>query len=494
MDKNEQANRSQLRQFLADRLQQVQELLSSAKPGGEQPDIRKVELSVSLLGDIRQALEALDLSEVQELEESLSEYQATNEALRQSLEELQVAEEELRLQNDELVLVHRELENERQSYRDLFDFAPDGYLITDGEGMIEEVNRAAVLMLNKPKAELENKPFVLNIAPEDKHALRQTIADANQGTGRQKLECRMQARGPKPFDAELHVVPIQKEGSSLFLLWLIRDVTEPKNAERALRRATQELERRVAERTAELEQRALELERANRDLQDFATFASHDLQAPLRKLKGFSTLLKQSWGRGSGPEVLDYLERMEKAANGMQDLIDDLLSYASVSSEEQAGVSVDLNVTLHGVLSDLQYMIDDSQAHVRVEKLPVVQADPPRMTQLFKNLLENALKFHRKGIAPEVRVFTADLSSDACQDQSCVEVVVQDNGIGIDPQFQKRVFQPFQRLHGRSAFEGSGVGLAICRKVVEQHGGKIWVKSSPGEGTAFHIVLPKLDE
>jgi PAS domain S-box-containing protein len=235
---------------------------------------------------------------------------------------------------------------------------------------------------------------------------------------------------------------------------------------------------------------AEKLERSNRDLQDFAFVASHDLQEPLRKIRAFGERLADKYAASIDEEAQDWLERMQSAAQRMQIMVNSLLDYSRVATRGQPFQPVDLNDTFKEVLSDLELRIETSGGRVEVAQLPTIQADPAQMRQLLLNLIGNALKFSRPGVPPQVRVYAR--SGTAAQGR--VEIVVEDNGIGFDMQFLERLFQPFQRLHGRSQYEGSGIGLAICRKIVERHGGSITAQSTPGQGSAFIVGLPERQE
>ena len=244
-----------------------------------------------------------------------------------------------------------------------------------------------------------------------------------------------------------------------------------------------EIERRKAQE--QLHAYTLELERSNQALQDFAYVASHDLQEPLRKVQAFGDRLKTRYKDKLDDRGQDYLNRMQNAAVRMQTLINDLLAYSRVTTKAQPFTSVDLNYIVKGVMSDLEVRIEQLGATIHVSELPTIDADQTQMRQLLQNIIGNALKFHRPGVPPIVNVSSQILSSS----QVC-KIDVSDNGIGLEEKYQERIFQVFQRLHGRSIYEGTGVGLAICRKIVERHGGTIKVSSIVGDGTTFTIILP----
>ena len=273
-------------------------------------------------------------------------------------------------------------------------------------------------------------------------------------------------------------IPILDEtGEPRYLLGMSEDVTEQRRAEEKMRAF------------------AAQLEQNNRELQDFAYVASHDLQEPLRKVRAFGDRLRARFGAGLGEEGLDYLERMQNAARRMQRLIDDLLSYSRITTKAQPFVPVNLGTIAREVVSDLEVRTEQSEGRVELGELPEIDADEVQMRQLLQNLIGNALKYHRPGVPPVVTVSAewpktaAELTGRTALNRAC-RIFVQDNGIGFDEKYLDRIFVVFQRLHGRGQFEGTGVGLAICRKIVVRHGGDITARSRPGEGSTFIVTLP----
>lgn len=240
-------------------------------------------------------------------------------------------------------------------------------------------------------------------------------------------------------------------------------------------------ERKLAEER--LKRYADKLELSNRELQDFASVAAHDLQEPLRKIEAFSDRLASRYKEALAIEGRDYIERMSSAASRMRRLIDDLLTYSRVSSKAQPFIPTNLNQVLEGVLCDLEIRIEQTAAKIKSDHLPTIDADPSQMRQLFQNLLANSLKFAKRGESPKV-----DISCSA--NGGYCEISVADNGIGFDEKYLDRIFTIFQRLHGRLEYEGTGVGLAVVRRIVERHNGTITAKSSPDSGATFIIGLP----
>jgi PAS domain S-box-containing protein len=251
---------------------------------------------------------------------------------------------------------------------------------------------------------------------------------------------------------------------------------ERRRAEVALRRSE-----------AELKKFAAKLEASNRELQDFASVASHDLQEPLRKIQAFGDRLKTKYADALGEGGRDYLERMQNAAGRMQTLINDLLTFSRVTTKAQPFVRVDLAEVAADVVSDLEARVERSGGQVEMGEMMTLDADPLQMRQLLQNLIGNALKFHKPGEPPLVRVWCERAVTP--EGELC-RLHVVDNSIGFDEKYLDRIFTVFQRLHGRHEYEGTGVGLAVCRRIAERHSGSITAESEPGRGSAFVVTLP----
>ena len=234
-----------------------------------------------------------------------------------------------------------------------------------------------------------------------------------------------------------------------------------------------------------------QLEVSNRELQDFAYVASHDLQEPLRKIETFGDRLRTKYADDLPEGGQKYVERMQSATSRMRLLINDLLGYSRVTTKAKPFVALDLNECLDGVLGDLQIRIEETEAEVRYENLPTIDADRTQMRQLLQNLVGNALKFQRPGVKPVVTVTAEIVRDETFEQQSDVCVIrVADNGIGFDNKYKDQIFTIFQRLHGRGEYEGTGIGLATVRKIVERHNGTIDADGVEGEGATFIVTLP----
>lgn len=234
---------------------------------------------------------------------------------------------------------------------------------------------------------------------------------------------------------------------------------------------------------ASLERRAAELARSNEELDRFASIASHDLQEPLRKVRTFTEQLSVIERDRLSEKGHDYLRRANSAAERMQSLIEDLLKFSRVSTQGRPFVPVDLNEVAQGVVSDLDAQITSTGASVHLGHLPTLSADPLQMRQLVQNLISNALKFTREGVTPDIEVGSSI-------DGDMVHLTVRDNGIGFEPRYNMRIFRVFERLHGRSEYPGTGIGLALCRKIADRHGGNIVADSEPDVGSTFTVTLP----
>jgi signal transduction histidine kinase len=264
---------------------------------------------------------------------------------------------------------------------------------------------------------------------------------------------------------------------------LEREIAERKQAEEELKKAHDQLEIRVQERTAELSTTVASLGQVNRELEEFAFIASHDLQEPLRKIETFSDMVKKRCASLLDKTSRDYLDRVIKSAGHMRLLIGDLLKLSRITTERKPFQGIDLFGIAKEVTEVFEAPLEKTGGRIEIDKMPVIEADETQLRQLFQNLIGNALKFRDQN-KPLIQVY------GQVADHGFYEIFVKDNGIGFDPGFAERIFIPFERLHGRSKYEGTGMGLAICRKIVERHGGTIRAESEPGKGSTFIIKLP----
>ncbi len=365
----------------------------------------------------------------------------------------------------------RELEEglrESQAYnRGLLESSIDGLVTVDRALVVSDVNQMMCRMAGKPREEIIGSlfPAYFTEAARAEQGVRQTFEQGAvtdyiltlRGDGGREI--------PVSFNA---AVFRDAAGEVQGIFAAARDITERRRAEENL------------ERYAE------QLKRSNQELEDFATVASHDLQEPLRKIGAFGERLSQRCCHCVDPQAQDYLSRMMNAGRRMSELINSLLEFSRITRKGGKFEPTDLNVVAAEVLADLESRIQESGAEVTIGPLPTLLADPVQMRQLLQNLISNALKFRKVGTDHHVAV------GSGTEDNGFWEIHVTDNGIGFEERFLDRIFKPFQRLHGRGEYEGHGMGLAVCDKIVRRHGGRLTACSQPGQGSDFIVLLPRL--
>jgi light-regulated signal transduction histidine kinase (bacteriophytochrome) len=265
------------------------------------------------------------------------------------------------------------------------------------------------------------------------------------------------------------------------------DVHEQKNTEEKLEALVNERTKELAEANNTLQKINQELKRSNQNLEEFAHAASHDLKEPVRKIHFFTHQLKEKLSTYLKDEEIRSFNRIESATDRMRNLIDDLLLYSHVSQRPHEMESIDLAQKVQNVLEDLELDIEEKKAQINIEKLPIVNGYRRQLQQLFQNLISNALKYSKKDVPSRIDI----TAGKVIENQKPYHLIaVKDNGIGFAPEYAEKIFQMFTRLHGKAEYGGTGVGLSIVKKVVENHNGYIRAKSKPGEGSTFEIYLP----
>lgn len=413
-------------------------------------------------GDFEESLtipEPVELVEINSLENSFNRMvaavQERDQALASQLAELKQAEAEMRQVQ---AFLNNVLEN-----------IPHIIFVKDAaELRYYLLNKATEEVLGLQREELLGKNDYDFFSPEEAEFFIQK--DREVLASRALVDITEESVETKDFGIRyFHTkkVPIVDENGEVnYLLGISEDITERKQAEEKIRAY------------------AAELERSNKELQSFAYVSSHDLQEPLRKIQTFSDRLLQKYSDVLDERGVDYLRRMEVAAARMQSLIIDLLAYSRVMTQAKNFTKVDLSQIMAEVKSDLDVLIEEVNGRVELNSLLSIEADPTQMRQLFQNLINNALKYHKKGTPPMVKIEGQTINDNLYQ------VQVTDNGIGFDEKYVDRIFGVFQRLHGRHEYEGTGVGLAICQLIVQRHHGEITAKSSKGAGATFIVRLP----
>jgi PAS domain S-box-containing protein len=402
--------------------------------------------------------------------------------------ELEKAVSELEDQIERRKRVEAELVRAKQEWERTFDSVPDLIAILDTQHRIIRVNRVMAQRLGAaPEA------CIGLFCYESVHGLHRPPAFC---------PCLQTRNDGQEHVAEIHVerlggdflissTPLLDElGSMVGTVHVARDITDRKRMEVELRKARDELELRVEERTAELQlsnktlrEYAAKLERLNEELENFTFAASHDLQEPLRKIQTFCDMAIKKCSPPLDSSAQAYLDRVINSTNHMRELLRDLLAFSRVTAKVAEVKEIDLENIAREAADVFEASIKDAGCRIEIEKMPAIEADRAQMLLLFQNLIGNALKF-RGNETPHIRITGGANGQEMC------EICVRDNGIGFDQQFAEHIFKPFERLHSRNEYDGTGMGLAICRKVLDGHGGTIRAESEPGKGATFIIRLP----
>ena len=415
--------------------------------------------------------------EQEKLKAQVTVLSGTNATLTKELDRRRQAEKSFSQQRSELVRskdvleLHvqartQELEKLQRRSELILNSAGEGICGLDLTGRITFANPAAARIMKLTVEELVGRP--------ESNVFAGFQTDLPDGGGGQPAEIVATRHDGSTFVAEYVRSPLTENGRNIGEVILFKDISERKLAEEALT------------------EKAVELARSNAELEQFAFVASHDLQEPLRKIQAFGDRLKIKCDEAGLDTGRDYLERMQNAASRMRRLIDDLLTFSRVISRTEPFATVNLTTVVKEVLGDLEVCIERNGAKVEAGELPTIEADAVQVRQLLQNLIGNALKFQPPDGKPLVRIhgrLVASTDPATAPEEYC-ELVVQDNGIGFDEKYLDRIFAVFQRLHGRQEYEGTGIGLAVCRRIVDRHGGRITAQSKPGEGATFIVQLP----
>ncbi len=391
-----------------------------------------------------------------------------------------------------LAIVHRDAEtsnrlreslSEAQARKNsILESSLDPIITINHEGAIIEFNRAAEQTFGHSREKVlgtrtSDVLFPPSLSAEHRSRIERYLEAGEGSMLGKRVEVTASRANGDVFHAELAMTIGQINGSPV-LTFFVRDISARKKAEEEQARY------------------AAELERSNRDLEQFAYVASHDLQEPLRKIRAFGDRLEVKCQDLLDETAQECVSRMQSAAARMQELIEGLLTLSRVTRKARDFVQVDLGEIVAQVVGDLEAQIERVNGQVEVGKLPTIQAEPLQIRMLLQNLIANALKFHRPEEPPVVKIEAHYVlpreqrqSRKSLTQEKC-RITVEDNGIGFDQQYAERIFGIFQRLHPRDVYEGTGIGLAICRRIVEYHGGQISAQGTPGKGSTFEVLLP----
>jgi PAS domain S-box-containing protein len=359
------------------------------------------------------------------------------------------------------------LKKSEEKYRGIFENAVEGIYQTTPQGQYISVNPAYVRMLGYESAEelmgsITDIPQHLYVDPSERAELLRLLAEHGSVSG---FEIQLYRKDRSIINLAMSARAVKDEkGNFLYLEGTVEDITARKHAEEELRRLNEDLLR------------------SNKELEQFAYVASHDLQEPLRMVSSYTQLLAQRYEGQLDQDAHDFIHYAVDGANRMQRLIQDLLAYSRITTRGSQFVPLDLHEALGEAVANLQTAINESTVMVTNGELPTVNADRMQLVQVFQNLVANAIKFRKKGEPPRIHVWAERAGTEWI-------ISVKDNGIGIDPQYFNRLFTVFQRLHGKQEYPGTGIGLALCRRIVTRHGGRIWVDSLPGEGATFRFTM-----
>lgn len=366
------------------------------------------------------------------------------------------------------------------AYRVLIEAFGEGAVNVTEDGLIVYTNRCFPAMLNLPYEKVIGSLIfdLIHIGSQEKFKHLFEEALKGQSKGEVKL-----TGGSEATNVYISLTSLQPKLATVGII--VTDLTEKKKYEQV-----------VSQYQRDLEAKNQELARNNEELASFAYVASHDLQEPLRKIQTFSNLILTKESGDFSPKTKDYFQRILSASKRMQNLIKALLEYSRIDTSKITYTTTDLNRVLATVTHDLQELIEENNAGVEVNKLPTLQVVPYQISQLFSNMIINAIKYRKQEIDPLIKIDAQLVSHEPLKKmgpdspKKYWKIAISDNGIGFDQEYSGKIFELFQRLHGISVYEGAGIGLAVCKKIVQNHGGFVEAEGQPGVGATFNIYLP----
>lgn len=476
------------------------ELVESERNSQLERELAQLREDIRSITEDQEAVNEELQSANEELLSGSEELQSLNEELETSKEEIQSTNEELTTLNQELLDRNDQLNIARLYAESIIATIREPIIVLDKDMRVRTANQSYYKKFKTSEEETEGKSiYQLGNGLWDIPALRSALDNCLLTDGRiTDVEVR---QGLDDFGERILLLNAsriaRKEDAELLILLAIEDITDTRSRENDLINFSRELEIKVEERTLSLKEANTLLKQSNDSLEQYATIASHDLQEPLRKIRTFSALLNERHGKELTGDAKELIDKVSLAAERMSVLIRDVLNFSKVL-DSNVFERVDLNVILQNVRKDFDMLIEQKKAVITQDELPVIKAVPLQMTQLFFNLLGNAIKFSRTDVAPVIHISCRMLTAVEAQTHpalnsglSYYEIIFSDNGIGIEEEFREQIFLIFQRLNAKDRFEGTGIGLALCRKIVLNHKGEIYVRSKEGIGTAFHVLLPK---
>lgn len=394
-------------------------------------------------------------------------------------------------QRVEIDYLNHELKLSKHSENLMFDFLPQLVWKAESNGTANYYNLRWDDFIGDEFRKAEGEKWIAFVHPDDVEATQNTWDQCVASGEKYQTKYRLRRHDGTYKWFLARGIPVKDENGAI-IQWFgtCTDIEEQISK-------SQDLEMHVNQRTQELKLLNERLQKSNKDLEQFAYVASHDLQEPLRKIQAFTERLLKKYRSLMPEQGQEYMDRMQKASKRMQNLINDLLIYSRVSTKQVAYTPVDLNNLMMNVIDDLEVAIKESRASIQIEQLPSIKGNEAQLSQLFQNLIKNSIKFSKDNEDPNIHIYVdqqpekdEQLAHYHKYDGKYTVIHVKDNGIGFDTQYINKIFNIFQRLHGRNEYEGTGIGLAVCRRVVENHGGRITADSQFGLGSVFKIILP----
>ena len=443
----------------------------------------------------------------EELQSANEELLSGSEELQSLNEELETSKEETQTSNEELLIINQEL-NDRNEQLNMYRLY--------AESIVTTIREPLIILNRNLKVKSANRSFYTNFKTTVEETEGKTIFELGNNQWdipilRKMLE-KILPEKTTIVDFEVaHEFPaiglrvmllnatqvLRDNMEEPSILLAFEDITEKRKIDSALKLFSEELEKQVLERTYSLHKANSELNYSNESLEQFAYIASHDLQEPLRKIRTFSSLLKDRFNQDLPEEARVLITKISGSSERMSTLIKEVLDFSRILHGDSAFEKVDLNQIVSDIIDDFDLLISEKNAVIKYDKLPSVEAIPFQINQLLTNLISNALKFSKKDIIPVISITSRILSNDELKTYSNLiqntvycEISIQDNGIGFDQQYSNQIFLIFHRLHGQKEFSGTGIGLALCKKIVANHNGEIFAESNETDGALFRILLP----